>query len=222
MHMHQSLLNRFRIAPGRTSCVAVLSVAILLAASLLWRVPTRVSAATAIPYNFVAVNFPGAASTEVHGINERGDVVGRYNNGGGQNDNGFLKSEDGFTSINLSGDGTDLYGINQRTEIVGIRFNYTARPFGHGFLYRRGQFTDVHFPGSDITLPYAINDSGEIVGSYDVPPNSTLNGFIKTESGYKTINFPGASYSNATGVSNSGAIVGIAVFNPTGNPCCSG
>ena len=220
--MHRFLLNRLRFISARTSWkLGVLAVSITVAAALLSHSPVQASAAQAIAYKFVAVNFPGAASTEVHGINERGDLVGRYNNLG-QSDNGFIKTEDGFTSISLSADGTDFYGINQRREIVGIRFDFAEPPFGRGFLYRNGQLTNIHFPGSNDTLPYAINDRGEIVGSYDVGPNFISNGFIRNESGYKALDVPGVVYSYATGVSNTGAIVGIAVFNPTGNPCCSG
>jgi uncharacterized membrane protein len=220
--MSQSLLSKFGVVPVRTAWkCAILALSVMVAGALFWHNPVKASAGSVTQYKFVSLNFPGAASTEAHGINERGDVVGRYWDG--QKNQGFLMTEDGFRTIDFGSEDTALYGINGREEMVGIRFDFTAPPFGHGFSFFQGKFSGIYFPGSDITLPYAVNDSGEIVGSYELgPPNFTSRGFIKSEGVYKALDFPGAAYSYPTGVSNTGAIVGIAVLNPTRNPCCSG
>jgi hypothetical protein len=63
--------------------------------------------------------------------------------------------------------------INERQDIVGffgqvsaIDDCFAGPPVVHGFLLRQGKYTAIDVPGSISTLPYAINDDGEIVGGY--------------------------------------------------------
>ena len=69
-------------------------------------------------FDFELVDFPGADSTEACGINNRGQVVGRYwdLNGG----YGYLLDKGLFTTIDFPGAwSTDAYGINDRGQVVG-------------------------------------------------------------------------------------------------------
>jgi hypothetical protein len=63
--------------------------------------------------------------------------------------------------------------INERQDIVrffgqvsAIDDCFAGPPVVHGFLLRQGKYTAIDVPGSISTLPYAINDDGEIVGGY--------------------------------------------------------
>lgn len=75
-------------------------------------------------------------------------------------------------------------------------------------------FTTIDVPGSPVTIPFAINDSGAIVGSYGCgfAPTKGINGcehaFLRVGSAVTTIDFPGSCSSEAFGINNNGDIVG--------------
>jgi uncharacterized membrane protein len=88
--------------------------------------------------------------------------------------------------------------INNSGQIVGVVDG------GGGFLYSGGTLTHLGFG------PNAINDSGQVVGGYDIYANGTmtdLNSLIAANSGWTLI--------NAEGINNSGQIVGYGT-NPLG------
>jgi probable HAF family extracellular repeat protein len=84
----------------------------------------------------------------------------------------------------------------------------TASPSG-GFLYRNGRYTALDSLGGLPTGDAAINDRGEIVGSY-VSDGSTVRGFIRYASGHYTgfDAVPGAT-TDALGVNDQGTVVGV-------------
>ena len=67
----------------------------------------------------------------------------------------------------------------------------------------------IKLPGALSTLATAINNSGQIVGSfaYGQPPKTL--GFLKTKRSFKSFNVPGASATLPNSVNNLGQIVGI-------------
>jgi N-acetylglucosamine-6-sulfatase len=67
-------------------------------------------------------------------------------------------------------------------------------------------FTPLDVPGSAVTEAWAINDSGNIVGSYTA--GGTTHGFLLEGGGYTTIDVPGATSTVATGINDPGQIVG--------------
>jgi probable HAF family extracellular repeat protein len=107
------------------------------------------------------------------GINDKGDIVGNYNNGVG----GFLLSDGKYTTISFSDSvNTTVTGINQLGQIVGY---YTDADLNdHGFLYQDGTFTPIDYPGAQGTEIRGNNDLGQIVGSYVV--NNTFYAFTAT------------------------------------------
>jgi len=97
--------------------------------------------------------------------------------------------------------------INNGNVIVGSYFD--AQDFVHGFVYRAGKFTAVNFPGATATEVLGINDSGDIVGVYQVSGALNFHGFLRRKGGFTTIDFPGASFGTTTfGINKSGTIVG--------------
>lgn len=79
-----------------------------------------------------------------------------------------------------------------------------------GFLYSGGAFSQVNYPGSTTTMPFAINDNHEIVGWY-ADSSGADHGFLKTGSTYSTIDYPGAVKpigTILTGINNSRTMVG--------------
>jgi len=117
---------------------------------------------------FTTIDVPGAFGTTARGISPEGTIVGFYLNATGFH--GFLFSNDAF--INIAN--ALISGINPAGSIVG------AHSSNHGFLLRRGVFSVIDFPGTDVTVPIGINPEGDIVGFYFSGPFATaiLHGFL--------------------------------------------
>ena len=81
-----------------------------------------------LPANFTVVNYPGAASTQVTGINGAGDLSGFYVDGSG-NTHGFTRIGGTFTTVDnpLSTVFNQALGINNSDETVGY---YAPTPAG--------------------------------------------------------------------------------------------
>src|SRR5215471_4580123 len=64
-------------------------------------------------YDFNTIDAPGATATVANGLNDRGDIVGRYNAGGVMH--GFLLNKGTFTTIDAPGSiQTGAIAINNR------------------------------------------------------------------------------------------------------------
>jgi hypothetical protein len=61
----------------------------------------------------------------------------------------------------------------------------------HGFVYSRGKFTNLDFPGSSFTVATAINNSGTIVGQYFYP-TGVEHGFRDQNGKFTELDAPGA------------------------------
>lgn len=70
---------------------------------------------------FRQIDYPGSIQTEAFGINDQGDIVGRYLDAGGVN-HGFLLSDGDFTTFDSAGPNTFAWGINSKGNIVGWAF----------------------------------------------------------------------------------------------------
>ena len=83
----------------------------------------------------------------------------------------------------------------------------------HGFLYANGAFTIIDVPGASYTFANGINNTGQIVGSFE---KNGVHGFIETRGTFSTIDVPGVSAPGgrrvstvATGINDAGHIVGF-------------
>ncbi|MBV8845636.1 MAG: hypothetical protein JO307_22755 [Bryobacterales bacterium] len=76
-------------------------------------------------------------------------------------------------------------------------------------------FTTIDVPGASETFAGGINNSGQIVGSFNVFGTLMTHGFLDINGSFTTIDFPGATgATNAYGINNTGQIVGV--FSGTG------
>src|SRR5262249_17701950 len=108
------------------------------------------------PFTFVSLDYPGAISTELFGINNRGDVVGSYQNP--ENFfHGFVYQGGQFTSIDGPGAAfTQIKGINDSGDIVGTFItlqDIIAQTPGGGFqglLQKNGSGTRCEVQGTDL------------------------------------------------------------------------
>jgi probable HAF family extracellular repeat protein len=158
--------------------------------------------------NYTLLNAPGAFSTYAFGMNNvgAGQIVGGYQDNTGEH--GFMYSGGNYTTLPSppgAPAGAPLWanGINDAGDIVGV-YNRV-----HGFLYSGGTYTFLDVPGASATIPCAINNFGQVVGTYR---NATgLRGFLYSAGtgDYTILPTPkGASDLTVYGINDAGQIVG--------------
>ncbi len=165
-----------------------------------------------LPNNFTTVNFPGAASSMVTGINAAGDLSGIYVDGAG-NTHGFTDIGGTFTTVDnpLSTVFNQALGINSSRETVGY---YAPTQLGTtnqiAYSQKGGAFTDINalLPSNVNSQAVGINSSGEIVGFFQ-PTSLTSIGFLDDAGAISQIDPFGSTFTQALGINASGEIVGF-------------
>src|SRR5262249_59281580 len=69
-----------------------------------------------------------------------------------------------------------------------------------------GAVSPIQVPGASQTAVNAINDAGDVAGSYQIA--TTTHGFVLDREGFVTIDVPGASSTEVTGINNHDELVG--------------
>jgi probable HAF family extracellular repeat protein len=159
---------------------------------------------------FTRLDFPGSRSSQARSINDRGQVVGEYQDTAGSY-HGYVWERGGFRTIDAPGAaGTSLFDSNDRGQLLGIRLQLDGTI--RGFLLDRGRFTTFDGPGGPVTYAVGINEAGQIVGfSFDPADLTTISGFLRDARGrLSAINRPGAISTAPFGINNRGQIVGLA------------
>ena len=108
--------------------------------------------------------FIGGDSIRPHGVNDKGQIVGDYNDASGYH--GFLKDGTSFAPLFVPGSIlTDAIGINNAGQIVGAYNDVAGNT--HGFLRSRtGSYVTIDYPGAYYTAVSGINNAGLMVGQY--------------------------------------------------------
>src|SRR5262245_5770069 len=68
-------------------------------------------------------------------------------------------------------------------------------------------FTTIDPPGSILTIPFAINPAGDVVGLYTDAVGMT-HGYLFHDNAFTPVDFPGASGTRARGINPQGDVVG--------------
>jgi probable HAF family extracellular repeat protein len=166
------------------------------------------------------VAVPGATRTIAAGINDRGEVVGKYQNADGR-DHGFLRDRWGrYRRIDVPGaGGTEPYKLNDHGQLVGS-YNpqgpSAGAPGSKGFLLDRGRFITIQGPGAVYTQAEGINDAGVVVGEY-LDTNGRFHGFRWHRGRLRTIEVPGATSTSIGDINDDGDLVGV-YGDATGGP----
>jgi probable HAF family extracellular repeat protein len=128
-------------------------------------------------YSFFAV--PGAAqyTTYPDAINDKGQIVGFFNDSSGVT-HGFLEQGGTYSTIDVPGaTNTFPYGINNSGAIGGDQED--AVNVQQGYVETsEGLFTTVDYPGPSITAVEGINDHGDVCGTYVEDPSGARRAFI--------------------------------------------
>ena len=152
------------------------------------------------------IDFPRSNTTTATGIDNQGRIVGGYDDGDVENyvpgNNAFQLKGKAFSSFDFPGAvQTVAFGSNKSGEIIGAFVDSSGAY--HGFTLVDKTYTQFDCPAGG-TVPYAINDSGEIVGWC----GGSATGFLLSGGVYTTIAVPGANFTWAEGINNAGVIVG--------------
>lgn len=124
---------------------------------------------------FTTIEPPGAHAA-ASGINNLGDIVGSISPEGDAQ--GFAYSGGIFTTrIAFPGaSATYAHGVNDRRQVVG--YTHTLPGRSQGFAFFQGSFVPLNFRGARSTIPWGINNSGDIVGYYFA--GDAYHGFLRT------------------------------------------
>lgn len=163
-------------------------------------------------FKFTSLTYPGGTKTFVRGINDHGTMVGAYRINPPRHAlvirNGKyipLLPHSVLGGVNFS----EAFKINNRGDVVGDYDDGAT----HGFLLHKGELTTLDFPGADLTLALGINDSGVVVGEWDIfdSQGNTLayHGFIWKDGTFTDVEFPGSADTSILGINNNGDFVGL-------------
>jgi len=161
-----------------------------------------------IHYSGGATNYwvpSGVKGSAFGGRNDAGLTTGAYTDSSNKT-HAFIRK--GSTLIPVVRPyGAGVGGINRYNTVVGTYFDSNGN--AHGFKrYSDGNVIHLSYPGAQATRAYALNDSGVIVGFYNVKYGPE-RGFIYKNNQWATLQFPNAPLSTELyGVSNSNVIVG--------------
>ena len=163
-------------------------------------------------FKTIDVLTPGGTigTTSLLDVNNKKEIVGGFADSASPD--GFLVSRKGeVTTIGLPARGGFVHGINHLGEMTGW-YSTGAFPFLHGFFRdKKGVFTTLDVPGSDLTEAVGLNDRGQVVGDYRDAGSGVFHGFVWDAGVFSTIDvpFPGAISTAAVGINRFGDIVGF-------------
>ena len=158
-------------------------------------------------FTYTSLEFPGADSTRIFGINDKHEIVGSYQSP--PQNHAVLVAKGHFiplapTSL-LGTNASTARAINNRGDVVGT---YTdSQGTMHGFLLRKGIVTTIDYPSATSTAALGINDSGTIVGSFfDI--SGIQRGFVLRADVFTEIDMPGAVDTTPFSINSRGDIAG--------------
>lgn len=187
--------------------------------------PALLVAALAMPYAtalaepIYGVTVLGGAGSYASGINNAGDVVGRFVSG--DSTHAFVYSAGGFTDLGtLGGPGSGATAINDSGMVVG--WSDTGTGQSHAFLFSGGSMSDLGTLGGPNSTAWSINNRGVIVGSASTADEtqSYFQHAFRYENGtMKNLGtLPGGEGSDAFAINNKGLIAGTSYVGPFNVP----
>jgi probable HAF family extracellular repeat protein len=163
-------------------------------------------------FTFTSIDFPGGTLTSTRGINNHGDIVGAYRINPPRHallikDRNFIPLAQ--TTV-LGTNYSDAFKSNDRGNVVGEFIGDDG--FTHGFLLRQGVVTTLDFPGASDTFAFGINESGTVVGYWDLLDAGgnvlAYHGFTWNKGAFTQVDFPGSVDSAVLGINARGDLVG--------------
>jgi hypothetical protein len=159
-------------------------------------------------------NFPGAAQTQVTGLNNVGVTVGFWADKKGDNSGFYTTGGHHFhtadypTNIPASPAVDQLLGVNDKGIAVG--FYNDSKGNAHGYTYNIAthRYGKVAISGATSLTSAAINNQNDIAG-FETNSGGTVEGFLLLSNGKLiTLSVPGSSMTQAFGVNDGDEVVG--------------
>ncbi len=159
---------------------------------------------------FTTYDIPGAFSTIVSRINDRGQIVGDYfeteETFAQGIKRGFLLDAGRLVRIDAPGaSSTEVVGIDNLGRLVGEAYDATT---ASGYLWQRGRFTTITGPGNTQAGTSDINERGQICGSYADALEAPTQGYLLDRGAYTTINAFDETLTQVFGLDIRGRVVG--------------
>ena len=151
------------------------------------------------------VGFPGATATYAYGVNNSNLICGQISKGDPLVHGFFYDAATGiFTQYDVPGRvGTVVLGINDAGDFCGSTVS-------SAFVSRGGSLVEFAIPGAAYTEPDAINNLGQVVGSYSLTRSNQIHGFFRDADGTLTypLDYPGAVFTQPGGLNDNGLMSG--------------
>jgi hypothetical protein len=166
--------------------------------------------------NFVTGTPAKPPVDQLLGVNDHNVAVGFFTNASGIN-RGYTYNINTrrFARVlipGVAGLGPSLTaaGINNAGDIAGF-YNKTSTVVDAFFKTHNGHFSTIAFPGASMTEAFGVNDSGEVVGQYNVGTGNAAvtHGFIWRAGQFVSLDIAGASATTINGVNDEGDLVGF-------------
>ena len=155
---------------------------------------------------YASFDVPGGADTEGFGVNDLGQIVGRWTDADG-NVHGFLRQPTGrYETIDAPGATfTAPVDINNLGTVVGRYLD--ADGVSHGFALRQGRYQTIDAPGAADTRPRGIDDQGRITGDFR-RDDGVEHGFTIDARGFAQVDVPGSATTDVWDINDLGIRVG--------------
>ena len=175
-------------------------------------------------YEYQVIEYPGAASTEIFAINDRGDVAGNGVFADASLPFIYSSKKQTFTNVTpIAGyERTALLGLSDSGMLVGSVGNFNVTD-SEGFLMdKQGNVTVFAHPEAvSLTQPRGVNNNGLVAGFRDSAEDrfAQENGFIYDSKTGEFTDIVHSLFTIAQGINNKGDVVGSAVFFEDEAPC---
>jgi len=159
-------------------------------------------------YNFITIDYPGAAYSVVLGSNGKTDVgVVQFDPSDPSQDiRPLVHTANKYSTFFVPGaTQVALTDINNLGTMIGVYLDGSNQL--SGFTYSAGVVTPFHISGSQGNQIRGINDAGDMVGEYY--SDSGQHGFVDIGGVITTIDYPGGINTSFMDINNLGEAVGI-------------
>ncbi len=160
--------------------------------------------------SYTTYDFNGAESTQIVGINDKGDFVGNFTSSG-QPDQGFLQLASAWhppaTFAIPNATQTLANGVNSSDVVVGRWVD--SNGVSHGFVTTAGNQSPFlfDFPSATNTFPYSITDAGAISGQF-IDSAGIVHGFVGPPAGLVQYDLAGVLQTGSYELNNQGMVAG--------------
>jgi hypothetical protein len=178
--------------------------------------------ALSAPYsqgNFGRQNFPGAAQTQITGLDDEGVSVGFFSptNASNAADNsnfGFWRADGRYHEVNFptrknaKPPVNQLLGVNDTGTAVGFYNDSAGNAHGYAYNIQSGRFKVITVKGATSLTATGINNEGTAAGFF-TGAGGAVDSFLQMHHGRTvTIAVPGAAMTQAFGVNDRDEVVG--------------